>query len=234
MAYKMSLIPVSILVFVGHSVILFQSEPLVMKKFFYLFALCGVFASIFYTLSTSVSGINYRISSFMFMHTGFLVSMGILGLYSYFKNHMTNFTFKLSSLLLFISGLLHSIMTTMQSSNIVWYRKLKTKLDHNDLVSYSDTARGIFSSQLGVDYAFDLFMSSGLFFLAISILKSKLFGKIVPILGILISGLGYAFNSISFPDNPEELGLLDPGPFFSGWFGLFIIQASILFFKGKF
>lgn len=205
-----------------------------MKTYFYIFVICGAIASIFYTLSTSVNGINFKISSFMFMHTGILVSTAMIGLYLFFKDRMPYLSFKLSALFLFISGIMHSIMTTMQSSNAVWYRRLRDTINNEDLANYKNTAIGVFSSQLGIDYAFDLFMSSGLFFLAYAILKSNLFGKIVPVLGLLISSLGYTFNSVAFPSNPEDYGLLDPGPFFSGWFGLFIIMAIVLYKKGKF
>jgi hypothetical protein len=204
-----------------------------MKNNFYLLIIGGVMASICFVLPTQVS-LGYNLNPVLFAHFGFFLAIAIIGMYQLLKKKLTHFSFKMGCALIILSGVAHTIMATMQGANLSWYRKLKDALpegmDKNELVNLF---YGVFSSQSGVDFAFDIFISFGVFFMAISMLYNKIFGKVIPILGILISLVGYGFNAASFPNNPNQEGLIDPGPFFSVWFGLILIQIIILVSKRK-
>ena len=205
-----------------------------MKKYFYLFFICGFLASICYIIPTQVR-LNFKLNFYMFTHFGFFVTLSAIGLYFFLRETIKHFTFKVGVILLLISGLINSIYATMQGANLAWLRKSISKSsDKNSIENFKTIFRGVFSSQFGIDYAFDIFISTGLFFLAFSLLSNPKFGKIIPILGMLISLTGYIFNSISFPEGPENMGLIDPGPFFSVWFGIFLVQISVFYYKGKF
>lgn len=181
--------------------------------------LTGALAVLFYIFSTQVN-ISVKINGFMFTHVGILICIGIYSMFQFLKERFDNALFRLSCILLFVAGIAHCLMATMQESNRYWWINHREEVDREIFI-------GIFSSQLGLDYAFDIFISSGVICLALSMLLTKKYGKLVPYLGLLIGAGGYLVNSLSFPNNPGIAGMLDPGPFFSAWFALFLIAISI-------
>jgi len=204
-----------------------------MKNNYYLFIFGGVFASVCFILPTQVS-LGYNLNPILFSHFGFFLSIAIIGLYQFLKKELTHFSFKIGCILLVTSGVVHSIMATMQGANMAWYQELKNNIPEDvNMSEYSDLFYGVFSGQSGIDFAFDIFVSFGVLLLAISMLYNKIFGKVIPVLGIVISLLGYGFNAVSFPNNPNQEGLIDPGPFFSVWFGFLLIQMIILVHQKK-
>ncbi len=204
-----------------------------MRDNLYVLIIGGVLASICYILPTQVS-LGANLGPVLFAHFGFFLAISVIGMYQILKKELTHFAFKMGSILIVLSGVVHSIMATMQGANIAWYMRLKEKIPEDiDKNNYLDMFYGVFSGQAGVDFAFDIFISFGVFFIAISMLYNKLFGKVMPILGIFISLLGYGFNAASFPNNPNQEGLVDPGPFFSVWFGLLLIQIIVLVRSNK-
>lgn len=87
--------------------------------------------------------------------------------------------------------------------------------------------KSVFSTQSGVDMAFDIFISLGVILIAISMWKHKYFGKIVSIIGVLIAATGLLFNIIAFPENAGNIGLIDPSPLFGIWFLIVTIQMAV-------
>jgi hypothetical protein len=107
-------------------------------------------------------------------------------------------------------------MACMQGSNRAWYNGQGENVDREILT-------GIFSSQLGVDFTFDMLISMGLFFLCLGFLLASKLHKAITISGMIVSIGGYSVNALSFPSNPGNSGWVDPGPFFSLWFFVFVV-----------
>ena len=107
-------------------------------------------------------------------------------------------------------------MACMQGSNRVWYN------NHHEEVS-REVFLGIFSSQLGVDFVFDIAISFGLFFFCLGLYRMKALHPTLTVSGMIVSLGGYLVNALSFPYNPGESGWVDPGPFFSAWFFVFLV-----------
>lgn len=191
----------------------------------YAFLVCGIAAVIFYTLSTMVS-LSFRVSYILFMHTGILIAISIASLYHISREKVPHFSYKLGLLLLFSSGVVHSIMACMQGSNRAWYNDNHEEISRENFI-------GIFSSQLGVDFVFDMTISFGLFFLCMGLYHARAMHPVITISGMVVSLGGYLVNAISFPHNPGESGWVDPGPYFSIWFLTFLVAIIYKLYKTR-
>lgn len=72
--------------------------------------------------------------------------------------------------------------------------------------------------QLGIDLAWDLFISVGTVLFSLSMWKHKGFGKLLPLLGVISGLLLFGFNMTYFPEPPVESGSIDFGPFVALWY----------------
>jgi len=72
--------------------------------------------------------------------------------------------------------------------------------------------------QLGLDIAWDIFISLGTLLFAISMLGDARFGWIVGISGILIAGALLILNLWTFPTPPAAKNLIDLGPLIGVWY----------------
>ncbi len=72
--------------------------------------------------------------------------------------------------------------------------------------------------QLGLDVAWDLFLSLGTFLFALNMWSHPRFGRIFAIAGALIAMLLLSFNIGTFPEPPGDTGLVDVGPLVGLWY----------------
>lgn len=72
--------------------------------------------------------------------------------------------------------------------------------------------------QLGLDVAWDLFLSFGTFLLALNMWRHPRFGRAFAVAGALIAALLLATNLGSFPEPPGDSGLVDLGPLVGLWY----------------
>jgi hypothetical protein len=72
--------------------------------------------------------------------------------------------------------------------------------------------------QLGLDVAWDLFLSLGTFLLALNMWRHPRFGRVFAVAGALIAALLLATNLASFPEPPGDSGLVDLGPLVGLWY----------------
>lgn len=83
------------------------------------------------------------------------------------------------------------------------------------------------SVQLGMDLAWDIFISIGTFFFAIVMIYHPKMNKIISILGLICSVLLLGFNLTYFPEPPAEAGSIDFGPFVAIWYLVLFIWLII-------
>ena len=80
--------------------------------------------------------------------------------------------------------------------------------------------------QLGIDLAWDLFISAGTVLFSLSMWRHKGFGRLLPLLGIVSGLLLFIFNMIYFPQPPADAGSIDMGPFVALWYLLLTLWIA--------
>jgi len=188
--------------------------------------ICGILADIVYILATTIS-ITPTINNLLFFSFGPFLIIAVIGIYAMLCQQGETVARQLGTLFLILSGVTHTIMATMQGairSVMSGYLSGADTVAEKDL--FRNIYRGVFSTQAGVDMAFDIFISIGVILIAYSMWQHTNFGKVVSLLGVMIGSTGLLFNLIAFPDNAANVGLIDPGPFFGAWFLVIVIQMG--------
>jgi hypothetical protein len=187
--------------------------------------ICGLLACVAYTLSTQVS-ISFHFNYFLFFAFGPLLCMASVGLYHFLKRHRNSVKLQAGSLFLFTSGVVTTMMATMQGSiRYLLNQYIGEAPDESTREILRLILRGVDTTQLGLDIAFDIFISVGTFLIAMAMLTHPKFGNVFGYSGMIVSGVGLLFNLITFPLNPGTRGLIDAGPFFGIWFTVVAIQV---------
>ena len=83
------------------------------------------------------------------------------------------------------------------------------------------------SVQLGMDLAWDIFISMGTFFFALVMFNHPKMNKVISILGLIFSVLLLGFNLTYFPEPPGEAGSVDFGPFVAIWYLVLMVWLTI-------
>ena len=179
-------------------------------------------------LSATQVSITPAINRFLFFSFGPLLISTTVGLYYLLLLKGTKISLQLGTLFLILSGVCHTIMATMQGSIVAF---MKGYISGAGSASQKDMLKtvykSVFSTQAGVDMAFDIFISIGVIMIAFSMWNHIYFGKTVSILGILFATTGLLFNLIAFPENAGNIGLIDPSPLFGVWFLIIAIQMAL-------
>jgi hypothetical protein len=187
--------------------------------------ICGFLACVVFPLSTQVN-ISFHVNYFLFFAFGPLLCVASVGLYHFLKMHRNSVKLQLGSLFLFTSGVAVTMMGTMQGAiRYLLSQYIGEATDEMTRETLRLISRGVNPTQLGLDIAFDIFISLGTFLIAMAMLNHPRFGKIFGFTGMIVSGAGLILNLITFPLNPGEQGLIDAGPFFGLWFTVVTIQV---------
>jgi hypothetical protein len=199
----------------------------ILKNWLIIGFICGIVANVNYVLATQVP-ISPAINQLLFFSFGPLLITTIIGLYKLLSIRGNLISIQLGTLFLILSGVCHTIMATMQGSISSF---MKGYISQADTESQKELLKSIyksvFSTQAGVDMAFDIFISLGVIMIAHSMWNHINFGRIVSILGIVFAATGLFFNLIAFPENAGNVGLIDPSPLFGIWFLIVTIQMAI-------
>jgi len=194
-----------------------------LKNWVLIAIISGFAADACYLLATQVS-ISPAVNRLLFFAFGPFMIVSVTGLYKLLTHERDSIAAQLGTLFLVLSGVSHTIMATMQGANRVRMRELIAGAEGPAQEEiYKAVYRGVFSSQAGVDMAFDIFISLGVILVTLAMWHRPDFGRIVSMLGIVIAATGLSFNIIAFPHNAGNVGLVDPGPFFGFWFLIVVI-----------
>jgi hypothetical protein len=91
---------------------------------------------------------------------------------------------------------------------------------------YRHIFRGVFTVQLGLDVAWDIFICAGTVLLALAMWAHPRFGKAFTVTGVVIGGLTLGLNLYTFPVPPAAAELVDLGPVVGLWFFIVTIQLT--------
>lgn len=194
----------------------------------------GIAASLAYAFGVFIP-IPIRPEFLSFMAFGPLLCVSSVGLFVFLREHRDTVSLQISILCLVSAGLMFTAMSTMQGSIIFQARALIAGGDASEAELWRTIYRGVMSTQLGLDFAFDMFISVGTFLLAWNVALHPRFWRVFGWLGMLVSAVGLTFNAITFPENSGEVGLVDPAPFFGVWFGVFVLGFALSrsWFRGQ-
>jgi hypothetical protein len=201
------------------------------RKWLLIGIITGVFADLTYFLATQVS-ISPDVNRILFFFFGPFMIVSIMGLYHHLVEKGNVISAQLGTLLVVLSGVAHTIMATMQGSIAVRMRQyISESGTEAEKEIFRDIYKSVFSTQLGVDMAFDIFISIGVILLSVSMWSHKSYGKTISVAGILIAATGLSFNLIAFPENAGIYGLIDPGPLFGLWFTAVVVLMGFSLYK---
>jgi hypothetical protein len=83
---------------------------------------------------------------------------------------------------------------------------------------------GLQAVWLGLDVAWDAYISLGTLLFALAMLRHPRFGPLFAYSGLVIGGLLFAFNLLTFPTPPANAGLIDLGPAVGLWYLAVTVQ----------
>jgi hypothetical protein len=79
---------------------------------------------------------------------------------------------------------------------------------------------------LGLDVAFDVYVSLGTGLLALAMIRHPRFGKVIGGIGLVLAAVLLALNLFTFPTPPADAGLFDLGPIVALWYVVVLVQAG--------
>jgi hypothetical protein len=193
----------------------------VIKKWIKLGIISGLLVSLIYPALIFVS-MPDLVQTFFVMIFGPLLGLASTGLYFFISLHKKS----ISSSIAFISNIIAGVLITTMLLIQMGIRSTKPEsLDKSDEWIWKSFNQVYF----GLDVAWDVYIFFGTLLFAIGIFDHPKFGKVLSVIGIIISILLISFNAISLPNPPANAGLIDMGPFIGLWYlALTIIMISSL------
>jgi len=155
-----------------------------------------------------------------FMLFGPLLVVCAYGIRAHFSARGDGVLADLGALLMGIAGVVFCLMATMQQSIYHTVPRLYRESAGPDAQTWDAILRSVSSTQLGLDYAFALFVSAAVLLLSLHMLVHASLPRALGVFGLLVALAGLAANALAFPENAELAGGIDPAPAFAVWFGL--------------
>jgi hypothetical protein len=150
---------------------------------------------------------------------GPLFMLASIGMFNIIRQWRTSISLQVAILFNIVGSALVTLMLVVQQTLFAFHDKFKAE-DRGNVTD--DHLRWIFkevnSIQLGIDMAWDIFISAGTFFFAVAIWRHPVFGKVFSVTGIIASMLLIIFNLAYFPMPPGEAGSIDFGPLVALWY----------------
>ncbi len=176
--------------------------------------ICGIAAMVFYVLMVAVP-VPDQLGVALSACFGPLLALASYGLYRLLSIHRKTVSLQIAPVSNALAGALVTAMLLVQLAIRTGGRGslddfLWLKLRRVDL---------------GLDVAWDVYISLGTLLLAVNMLGHPRFGKIWGIIGVAL-GAGLAvLNLATFPTPPANAGLFDLGPFAGLWYTAVSVQA---------
>jgi len=183
------------------------------------FTIINGFASVVCYLAAAFIPLPEILSLLLAFLFGPFFMLSTLGLFFIIKSWKASLALYSGTLFNLVATAFVTLMLVVQQSVFAFHDQFKS--DPGKAVS-DEQLKWIFkelnSVQLGMDVAWDIFISAGTFLLALTMLRHPVFGKIFSVTGMLVSLALFSFNLYSFPQPPSEAGSIDFGPFVSLWY----------------
>lgn len=181
---------------------------------------CGIIASVTYGLAIFVP-LPFRVDYLIFFCVGPFMMAGMVGIFHYLSAERDSIALRLGTMFMICAGIAITMMATMQGMIRGHYREVISGAE-SDAVKQAlrDEFYGVDTTQLGLDMAFDVFVSTGTFLFALALARHPRFGLWIGVPGMVVAATGLFLNAISFPEaNAGNAGYIDPAPFFGTFYG---------------
>lgn len=181
--------------------------------------ICGLVAGVLYPVAM-MNLLPQRWASIAFMFFGPFLAASALGMRAFYARANDSATNDLAHMLLVLAGAAFTFMATMQMSIYTLIPQYLRAAGEADAGMWRAILQGTSTTQLGLDYAFDIFVSAATALIGWQMIRHPRVPSILGLAGVIVGVGGIALNTMTFPDNSGEAGLIDPGPFFGVWFSL--------------
>ncbi|HEX9387237.1 MAG TPA: hypothetical protein VF918_13020 [Anaerolineales bacterium] len=172
----------------------------------------GLGAVISYTLLSILSG-PYIALVILAGAFGPFLAAASLGLYHVLTESGNPVLLQLATLFNVLGASIFTMMLLVQLA--IGYQMQSLGEEAQNLTALRTSLVGV---QLGLDVAWDIFISLGTLLFAISMLKDARFGRILGMAGILIAVALLILNLWTFPTPPAAKNLIDLGPLVGIWY----------------
>lgn len=193
-------------------------QPISIKQWHRLTVLCGICAFLSYFLA-AFAPFPEIISLQLAFAFGPLFMLSSVGLFYVLKHWKDSINLRIAVLFNTVATAMLTMMLVVQLTSQAFHKQYK--LADRGGVS-EEQLKWIFKEvnavQLGMDLAWDIFISIGTFFFALVMFNHPKMNKVISGLGMIFSVLLLGFNLTYFPEPPGEAGSIDFGPFVAIWY----------------
>ncbi len=185
---------------------------------------CGVAAGILYPIGL-LDLLPGRPSQMAFMLFGPFLIVNAAGLRHFYSRANDTVSNDLAHLMLALAGAAFTGMATMQMSIYALVPRYQLAGSGVKPEVWDAILRSVSTTQLGLDFAFDIFISVGTVLLGLQIARHPRIWTPLGLAGMVIGSIGLVLNMVTFPVNAGDAGLIDPAPFFGVWLSLTALPA---------
>jgi hypothetical protein len=202
-------------------------QTISIKQWHRLAVYCGFSAFISYFIA-AFAPFPERISLILAFAFGPLFMLSSVGLFFVLKHWKDSINLRIAVLFNTVATAMLTMMLVVQLTGQEFHRQYKAA----DRGSVSEEQLNwifneVSSVQLGMDLAWDIFISIGTFFFALVMFNHPNMNKIISIIGLVLSVLLLGFNLTYFPEPPGEAGSIDFGPFVAIWYLVLMVWLAI-------
>jgi hypothetical protein len=184
----------------------------IIRQWAIISVMTGLGAVISYTLLIMLSG-PYRAFVILGGAFGPLLAAASLGLYHVLEESGNPILLQLAVLFNVVGAAIFTMMLLVQLS--IGHQIQSIGQEAQNLTALRTSLVGV---QLGLDVAWDIFISLGTLLFAIAMFGDARFGWILGIAGILIAIALLSLNLWTFPTPPAAKNLVDLGPLLGIWY----------------
>ena len=184
----------------------------IMRQWALMSIITGLGAVISYTLLVVLSG-PYIALVILSSAFGPFLAAASLGLYHVLAESGNPVVLQLAALFNILGAAIFTMMLLVQLA--IGYQMQSLGEEAQNLATLRTSLIGV---QLGMDVAWDIFISLGTLLFAVSMLRDARFGWVLGIAGILIAVALLILNLWTFPTPPAAKNLVDLGPLVGVWY----------------
>nr|WP_298997102.1 DUF4386 family protein [uncultured Allomuricauda sp.] len=197
-------------------------------------AISGILSILFYFSVAAFSFLPEPLVRLFGFSFPLLWIVSFMGLYSFLRKEAHTATLEIAYIFGIIGGVLVLSLIVIQLANNIWHSEAMEAANSEETKNLlKATFRGTNRVQLGLDIAFDIFITISWFLFGVNIMKSPSFNKILGGVGSLLSAGLLVLNMTTFPIPPAESGWFDLGPFLGIWALVFYIWFTAVLYKRR-
>lgn len=184
----------------------------------------GLLALASYFCSVVFKPFPWTLGRLLFFAFGPLSIISVAGFFKATERNAGGILHSLGALFLIIAGVIVNLMAVVQDTQFtVLGSQIRHAQDEATRELLERILWGVNVVQSGLDVSWDIFISLGTIFLAMSLIRHPAFGRSWGALGALISAAALFLNLATFPTAPAAAGLVDLGPGVGAWYGVTLL-----------